>query len=178
MPNLYGYSANTLAVRMAEIYGGRHLALTHVWPARVADEYEAAVRDIDLLLCGAGTHDGLLFNWLREETHIGVPPNAVGDICLQPISAVGEELPLRDLPATNVRRYPHPNPAFTELKTLAHHNRVIYLARGYPQQAALPAPACPARRRPATPSSPSRRRSCAAASPSPPSSAPPSPATS
>ena len=131
MPTAYGSNANALAVRMAEIYGGGHIALSPIWPASVQAQYAQALHDMDLLICGAGAHDGLLFNWLREETHIGLPADAVGDICLIPVGAGGQELRLElDGPA-KVRKVLHPSPSYAELKALARRQAVIYIARGY-----------------------------------------------
>ena len=131
MPADYGYSANTLAVRMAEIYGGRHIAVTPIWPKAVKGKYQQAIQDIDLLICGAGAQDGLLFHWLRHEGHIRLPEKAVGDICLIPISPEGQPLALEMNGPDQVSQVLHPNPSFQQLKALADRNGVIYVPRGY-----------------------------------------------
>ncbi len=131
MPTNYGYSANALAVQMAEIYGGRHIALSRIWPARVKAEYDKASHDIDLLICGAGAHNGLLFTWLRSEAHIQLPDQAVGDICLIPLSAEGEALSLGMNGPDHVRKILAPSPTFAELKALASRDGVILVVCGY-----------------------------------------------
>ena len=130
IPDHYDYSANTLAVRMSEIYGGRHIALSPVWPKAIGEQYSKAVRHIDLLLCGAGTNSGLLFHWLNNEVHVRLPSGAVGDLCLIPISAQGEELHLEDNGRKFVEQQLRPSPTYEDLKDLADRNGVIYVAMG------------------------------------------------
>jgi hypothetical protein len=130
IPTDYGLSSNTLAVRLAEIYGGRHIALSPIWPCEVASEYNRVVRHIDLLLCGAGTNDGVLFKWLQGQVDIKLPGEAVGDICLIPISARGEELPLVDGDQEKVRQHLCTSPAYGDLQTAADQDRVVLMVTG------------------------------------------------
>ena len=132
MPTNYGYSANTLAVRMAQIYGGRHIAICHVWPPEVKAEYEDAIQNIDLLVCGAGARHGILFDWLEHHAKIALPPGAVGDIALIPISADGKPVPLAKPIARKVAEILNPcHPSYAELQTLASKDRIVYVAMGY-----------------------------------------------
>ena len=131
MPTDYGYSANTLAVRMAQIYGGRHIALCPVWPDKVRKDYEKAVLNIDLLVCGAGSQHGMLFNWLKDHAKISLPSAAVGDIALIPISADGKPVPLARSVASRVAKILNPHPAYEELQTLASKDRIVYVAVGH-----------------------------------------------
>ena len=131
MPTDYGRSANTLAVRMAEIYGGRHIALCSIFPPKTVQEYEEAVNNIDLLLCGAGSRKSLLFTWLQENADITVPANAVGDICLFPIDENGEEVAFKEPSLTNLRTRLNLHPTYSEIHTLAGNNKVIFVPMGY-----------------------------------------------
>jgi hypothetical protein len=130
MPTDYGRSANTLAVRMAEIYGGRHITLCPIWPKTVASDYEHAVRNIDLLVCGAGAEHGLLFTWLKDNAAIGLPPGAIGDLCLIPISAQGNEVPLERRAPQRVRQILNPHPTYLDLQALASRDAILYVAVG------------------------------------------------
>ena len=131
IPTAYGYSANTLAVRMAEIYGGRHIALSPIWPADIKREYHEAVQNIDLLVCGAGASNGLLFTWLRDQVKIGLPKDAIGDICLIPISAEGQEMHLEMTGPELVQKYLRPAPSYADLKSVATLDGVVFVALGY-----------------------------------------------
>lgn len=131
MPTDYVRSANTLAVRMAEIYGGSHIAICPVWPTESARLYAQAVRDIDVLICGAGSKHSLLFTWLKHHAKIALPSAAVGDICLIPISEQGHEVPIHRKAPARIRRILHPHPSYSELQTLAASDRIILVAMGY-----------------------------------------------
>jgi DNA-binding transcriptional regulator LsrR (DeoR family) len=131
MPTSYGLSANTLAVRMAEIYRARHIALAPINPAETTREYQEAVRNIDLLVCGAGSKHGILFQWLEKHARIELPRGAVGDICLIPISATGDELHLGGTGPQLARKNLRPNPAYSDLQAVAARNGVILIPVGY-----------------------------------------------
>lgn len=133
MPTNYGLSSNSLAVRLAEIYGGRHIVLCPLWPSDTQTAYEKAVQHIDLLLCGAGSKDGLLFNWLKDHAKISLPSDAVGDIALIPLSADGLPVPLFPHTQQRMTKILNPHPTYAELQTLASKDRVIYVALGYQQ---------------------------------------------
>jgi len=132
MPADYNRSANVLAVRMAQIYGGDHMALSLIWPVKEKKEYEHAVRHIDLLLCGAGAEDGLLFQWLEDYANITLPTGAVGDICLIPITAQGDPVPLEKQAPKRVREVLNPHPTYPDLQTLASRDGIIFVAVGSP----------------------------------------------
>jgi len=131
MPTDYGRSANNLAVRMAEIYGGQHIAICPVWPDKDRRIYEDAVGNIDLLLCGAGSERSILFTWLQQNAGITLPKDAVGDICLIPISRDGHEVPLDEVSKANITKLMNQHPAYTDLHTLAGRNGIIFVPMGY-----------------------------------------------
>lgn len=131
IPTNYGYSANTLAVRMADIYGGRHIALCPIWPDAIARQYEAAVQNIDLLICGAGTKDGLLYDWLQTQLDLKLPLQAVGDLCLIPIDAQGRELSLTNHGPQLVKQHLNPSPSYADLQAAGSADKVILVLRGY-----------------------------------------------
>ena len=96
----YHLSANFVAIRMAAIFGGRHLA--GVRPAHVDAEYRGIVDASDLLLCGAGSRRAFLNEWLVNEQRrrrrpaddraVALPQGAVGDVCLIPIDESGNQV--------------------------------------------------------------------------------------
>ena len=131
MPTSYGLSANTLAVRMAEVYRARHIALAPICPDDVGAEYKRAVQNIDLLICGVGTKHGILFQWLEKHVHIELPKGAIGDICLIPVSATGEELVLQGNGPQLARKILHPNPSYADLQALGARDGVILIPVGY-----------------------------------------------
>jgi len=131
MPTSYGLSANALAVRMAEIYRARHIALAPINPAETTREYQDAVHHIDLLICGAGSKHSLLFHWLEKHACIELPRGAVGDICLIPISATGEELRLRGTGPQLARKHLRLNPTYSYLQAVAGRDGVILIPVGY-----------------------------------------------
>lgn len=144
IPNNYEKSANVLAVEMARIYGGEHLAICSIWPKEIRDRYARAIKDIDLLICGGGSDRGLLFSWLKEntldhaaantavKTKIKLPAKACGDICLIPVNAAGEELKFTHPgELAEVDRVLSPHPTHDQLQTLAGLDKVIYVAVGY-----------------------------------------------
>ena len=131
MPADFGCCANVLAVRAADIYGGRHLALSPIWPNEERDVYKYAVSHIDLLLCGAGARSGLLFHWLQNHVDITLPPKAVGDICLVPINAEGRPVSLEKKVPQRVEEILRPHPTYDELQSLASLDKIVYVAMGY-----------------------------------------------
>ena len=144
IPHSYEKSANFLAVEMARIFGGEHLAICSIWPKDVQKRYAEAVQNIDLLICGAGSDRGLLFSWLNEntvnrtangksvKTRIKLPAKACGDICLIPVNQAGEEIKFeRPEEQAEVARVLNPYPSYSQLQTLAGQNKVIYVALGY-----------------------------------------------
>ena len=131
LPATFGLNANFLAVRMSEIYGARHLARSPIWPEALEKEYEHALQHLDLLVCGAGSENGLLAVWLKNHADIPLPKDACGDICLLPIKRDGT--PARQ-PASIARRLEdalHPRPGYDQLRQLAKDDRIIYVATGY-----------------------------------------------
>ena len=147
MPTDYGRSANTLAVRMAEIYGGNHIALCPIWPKKVRDAYEEAVHNIDLLVCGAGSERGILFTWLKDHAGITLPAGAIGDMCLMPISKDGCEVPLDEKGRDNVAKFLNLHPTYTDLHALAGRDGVVFVPMGYRNDELQPDPAAGSRQR-------------------------------
>ena len=144
IPNNFEKGANVLAVEMAKIFGGDHLAICTIWPKDIQQRYAEAVQNIDLLICGAGSDRGLLFTWLKEntvnqtrkgkpvETKIQLPEKACGDICLIPLNRAGEEIKFeRCEEVAEVARVLAPHPSYRQLQKLAGDNKVIYVAMGY-----------------------------------------------
>jgi hypothetical protein len=89
------------------------------------------VRNIDLLVCGVGSRHSILFQWLEKHAHIELPKGAIGDICLIPITATGEQLHLQGNGPQLARRILQPNPSYADLQTLAAHDGVILVPVGY-----------------------------------------------
>jgi hypothetical protein len=133
----YGYSANVLAVRMAEIFGGHHIALSPVWPKTVNEQYQRAVEDIDLLICGAGTRSGLFFSWYKEQLGFDLPQSVVGDICLVPISRQGRQERLDQNGAELVGSHLKPKPTYEELLALATKNRTVLVLVDQPGKSGM-----------------------------------------
>src|ERR1051325_4806747 len=63
----FDQSSNFLAVRLAEIFGGNHIAILDHTDPTVEREYADKVKNIDLLLSGAGGLDSLLVEHAREQ---------------------------------------------------------------------------------------------------------------
>ncbi|MEI6078962.1 MAG: hypothetical protein WCS94_25540, partial [Verrucomicrobiota bacterium] len=144
IPNNYDKSANVLAVELAKIFGGEHLAICTIWPQSIRKRYAEAIANIDLLICGGGSDRGLLFTWLKENTvdrydhhttvrtKIKLPAKACGDICLIPVNPAGEELKFtHPEEMAEVARVLSPHPTHHQLRTLAGQDKVIYVAVGY-----------------------------------------------
>lgn len=86
----YDFSSNFLAVRLAEIFGGRHLVvLEHA--SRDAKQYVDKVRRIDLLICGAGDRGSIVGNRAKEND-VDLPEAVVGDIVFIPLDIEGREV--------------------------------------------------------------------------------------
>jgi hypothetical protein len=86
IPDRFDFSANFLATRIAESYGARHIAAgEHIWSEELKRIYTDDLGIINLLLCGIGTRNGLLFQWLQQNRQVNLPEEAVGDVCLIPV---------------------------------------------------------------------------------------------
>lgn len=130
MPTDYGRSANLLAVRLGEIYGGRHIAVCPICPEDIGKEYAEAVNKIDLLICGAGSKNSLLFTWLQKHADICVPANAVGDMCLFPIDENGREVAFEEPSRTHLKNRLNLHPTYAAIQGLATHDGVIFVPMG------------------------------------------------
>ena len=127
----YHLSANFIAVRMASIFGGRHLAMLRA--SSLVNEYRRAVADIDLVVCGIGSRGAFMSKWLREESgaskriarKIELPASVVGDICLIPVDRTGAQVPLADAAATRIHDELMPQPDYATLKRLADEGKVL-----------------------------------------------------
>lgn len=108
----YDESSNFISVRMAEIFGSRHLAvLEHEEPEADA-EYRERVKQIDLLICGAGGAHSLLTEHAKE-SDVELPKGYTGDLCFVPLDGEGREIAdprLREL-LSQVR----PEPGYQEM---------------------------------------------------------------
>jgi len=135
IPERYGYSANVIAVQIADIYGGTHIAVPTVLPdeSDVKAHYQTALENLDLLLCGAGTREGLLFNWLRAHQKFVVPDEAVGDMCLIPLDKQGNPVSLPEGNQKYLHDHLRPKPSFDKLINLvARDPKIVMCVFGNP----------------------------------------------
>jgi hypothetical protein len=123
----YHLSANYVAVRMAQIFGGRHLAMLNA-PSAVA-EYEKACETIHLLVCGAGSRAGFLPEWLHDKDSPSqasdLPTTVVGDLCLIPLDADGHQVRLGRAAERLIRDELSPRPSYEKLQQLAAEDKVL-----------------------------------------------------
>ena len=113
-------SANFLAVRLAEIFGGQHFAvLEHVGPGdesqKEEKEYCELVEKIDLMITGVGSTKSLVGRH-AEESNIPIPPEMVGDLAYIPLDAEGRWVEDPDLNEALAKVRPHPS--YAELQRL------------------------------------------------------------
>ncbi len=122
----YDLSANFVAVRMAAIFGGRHIASLRRMPEKIKRQHDVRLREVDLLVCGSGAKTGFLGRWLKEVCHVNaLPKSVVGDICLIPIDDSGKEVGLTARAAKSIREDLRPEPPYDELKRLASQDKVL-----------------------------------------------------
>lgn len=108
----YDESSNFLSVRMAEIFGSRHLAvLEHPEPEADA-EYRERVKQIDLLICGAGGGQSLLTEHAKE-SDVKLPKGYTGDLCFVPLDGEGREI--ADPRLRELLRGVRPEPGYQEM---------------------------------------------------------------
>lgn len=133
----YQVSANFLAVRMAEIYGGNHIAALEQPPRRIEPDYEEAVRKTDLLISSAGTRNSFLFLWHKEEferedpDHV-LPEEVVGDITFIPVDGDGYRVPLSRLLKEELETKLRPRPHYEDLLSLASRGKVLVVCARLP----------------------------------------------
>ena len=89
-------SANFLAVRLAEIFGARHLAVLPPSDPGIEQEYTQRVENIHILICGAGSRHGMLAVHIREQ-HLDLPASVVGDFGFIALDANGRPVQSADL---------------------------------------------------------------------------------
>jgi len=135
-PERFDECANSLCVRLAEIYGGSHFAAVDDPVFR--EEYEKHVKQIDFLISSVGAKQGLL----REITdHHKVTPTGdyVGDVAFHLLDKNGTPLPAKRHPQklTNLLRKLHVAPSWEGLDALFRNNRVLIVMRGTTQDALL-----------------------------------------
>jgi hypothetical protein len=104
----YDQSSNFLAVRLAEIFGGNHIAIIDHSDPTADKEYAAKVKNIDLLLCGAGGLDSLLIEHAREQ-NVLVPPEVIGDLAFIPLDRDGRPVATPGLNRALAKLSPHPD---------------------------------------------------------------------
>jgi hypothetical protein len=85
----FDQSSNFLAVRLAEIFGGRHLVVLEHTDPGAEDEYRERIKNIDLLICSAGGQVDSLLLKHAEEHHVVRPENMVGDLAFIPLDSEG-----------------------------------------------------------------------------------------
>ena len=103
----FDQSSNFLAVRLAEIFGGNHIAILDHTDPTAEKEYTAKVRNIDLLLCGAGGLNSLLIEHAREQ-QVSVPDSVVGDFAFIPLDSDGRPVEMPGLRKVLAKLSPHP----------------------------------------------------------------------
>lgn len=138
----YHISANFLAVRMSQIYGGEHIAVLPRAPDRIRREYDDAMGDIDLLISSAGTRRGFLFLWHDEvfgDDH-EIPPEVIGDLAFIPINERGARVELPFSFRKHVEEDLQPRPRHDELLSLASKGKVIVVCGLFPEQDTEPSP--------------------------------------
>lgn len=123
-------SANFLAVRMAEIYGAKHLTAMNHWP-QWEDErrYDEALKRIDVLLTSCGTRSGFLMSWL-ERVDLAIPnqdalAGVVGDVAFVPLDERGGEGRIHPEVERVIRENLDPRPNHDDLQRLARERHVI-----------------------------------------------------
>ena len=130
-------SANFLAVRMAEIYGGTHIASLPHAPKRIDEEYEQALKNIDLLISSAGTRNSFLFLWHRagyeQDGENLIPETAVGDITFIPVEEQGNKVGLSRDFQEHVESELRPRPHYEDLLSLAHKGKVLVVCASLPR---------------------------------------------
>jgi DNA-binding transcriptional regulator LsrR (DeoR family) len=104
----YDQSSNFLAVRLAEIFGGKHVAILDHSDPTADKEYAHKVKNIDFLLCGAGGIDSLLIEHAREE-NVPVPDEVVGDLAFIPLDRDGRPVKTPELDRVLSKLSPHPD---------------------------------------------------------------------
>jgi len=123
----YHLSSNFVAVRMASIFGGRHLAMLKAQSTEA--EIERALDAVDLLVCGAGSPAGFLPEWLQDEDSRsragGLPPEVVGDICLIPLDRIGRPVGLKPSTERRIQTELSPRPSYEALRKLADQDKVL-----------------------------------------------------
>lgn len=126
----YQLSANYLAVQMAQIYGGRHIAVVH-GASSIEEEYNQAIHEIDLLISSTGTRNSFLFLWHKEQykgKDTDIPAGVVGDICFALINERGEKMKLSKEYAAHVEETIRPRPEYSDLQSLAANGRVLVVS--------------------------------------------------
>lgn len=112
-------SSNYLAVRLAEIYEGDHIAMLGPADTSIDQEYTPLVENIDLLLCGAGGPDSLLAECAKEEG-INLPSEMVGDLAFIPLDENGRRVQEPRLQEVIDKKL-HAAPAYDEILRIAAH---------------------------------------------------------
>lgn len=119
--------ANSLAVRLAEIYMASHFAVIRDDP-KFTKEYLNELDRIDFMVSSVGATDGLL-NELLEHYDQRSPKEAVGDIAFHLIDSKGHPVELsRDL--RQVVGDLHPSPSWHDLSRLFRQKKVLVVLRG------------------------------------------------
>lgn len=142
----YHLSANYVAVRMAAIFGGRHLARLKSWS--MEDQYQKSLLQISLLICGAGSRRGFLSEWLADQpdpqkfrvSRVHLPTDVVGDICLIPINQDGEEVRFQAGLRRRIQDELRPRPDYDTLKRLAADDKVLLVLAAPIPATEAPAP--------------------------------------
>lgn len=125
-PEHYDLSANFIAVRMAAIFGGRHVASLRRSFDSNREDYKRLVEAVDLVICGAGSKEGFLSRWLYEVyEQAALPPSVIGDICLTPIDELGNKVSWPRELGRRIDEDLRPRPSFDALKQLARQDKIL-----------------------------------------------------
>lgn len=131
----YHLSANFIAVRMSQVLGGSHIASLRYMSPATEIAYAEALKKIDLVLCGIGTKQGFLSEWLARVHHKkNLPASIVGDACLLPIDKNGVHVPLKPVAVQrSVEDELRPALTYSKLAKLANSDKVVAIA-AYPDE--------------------------------------------
>ncbi len=103
----FDLSSNFLAVRLAEIFGGKHIAVLDLDTAS-EEEYQRRVANIDLLICGVGGKASLLTLHVGDQKY-KVQEEMVVDLAFIPLDREGKLVRNKELDETvlkKLRRHP------------------------------------------------------------------------
>jgi hypothetical protein len=126
LPESYDCAANALCVQIAGLYNCGHFATSRSLPPGSRVEYEEWIDRLDLVLCGIGSRRGLVYQW-DEGKDFPLPPEMVGDICLNPIDANGKPVEFSGAGKSKLEQIWQPKPDYQAIKEHAKNDRIILI---------------------------------------------------